>query len=381
MAVVDQLKLILITIQIIASSPFILSKFLLDVSLCLIPPFRQDKRWTLDQAIRVRVVRLVLRYYSILKRGDRLPLESGKEGNRFSVISPIYPKLYQGPLNGGAAVTPQRVGATWTPAQPPPPSLVGPHLTVALHFHGGGFVIGDGRDGDAGFFAQTLIKHTGCTHVCSPQYRLSSHRGNHFPAQLQDALTAYMHLLRERNIPASQIIVSGDSAGGNMVMGLLRYIHEYGKELNIPNPAAALLWSPWVDVSAALSQDMRTSPNYKSDYLNSGFGRWGATTVTNFGAIDPINPYLAPLHHPFQLAADLPVFVNAGGREVLEADIAEFVARYKTSGCSMVLHVSPACPHDILLLGRQMGFHREGEEAAREAKQYLLEASNVYLRN
>lgn len=366
-------------VYILLASPFILTRFTIDLLLCLPPWTRPAREWSLNQAARVRIVRLVLLYWSLWKFGDRLPLAPGREKNRFSICQPRSEKVYQGCL-ASQDVKPTAVGATWTPALPPPSGLVGKNLTVALHFHGGGFVIGDGRDGDAGFVAKTLVKHMGVTHVCSPQYRLSSHKGSHFPAPLQDAITAYLHLLKDRGIPAQQIVLSGDSAGANMALGVLRYIHDHGKHLDIEPPAAVALWSPWVDVSAALNQDMRLSPNYKTDYLNRDFGRWGASTITNLGVIDAGNPYLSPLHHPFKMEIDFPMYVNAGGREVLCDDIQEFAKRYQEVGWDVHLQVSEGCPHDSILLGPKMGFQSQAEEAARDAREFFLQTSNLYLR-
>ncbi|KAL2161762.1 hypothetical protein VTH06DRAFT_7545, partial [Thermothelomyces fergusii] len=265
----------------LAATPLLLTRFALDVLLCLVPRMRPAREWTLNQAVRMRVVRLVLLYWSLLRWGDRLHLRPGREGNRFEVLRPPRRRRgedgrkgengdvehagsdsdsdydfddYRGDLavagSGPDAVRPEPIGATWTPARPPPPALVRPELVVALHFHGGGFAVGNGRDSDAGFAARTLIRHMGCTHVCAPQYRLASNdsggRGR-FPAPVQDALTAYLFLVRERGIPGRQIVVSGDSAGGTIALGLVRYIAEHGAALGIPPPAAVALWSPWVD--------------------------------------------------------------------------------------------------------------------------------------
>jgi acetyl esterase/lipase len=258
--------------------------------------------------------------------------------------------------------------------------LVRPELIVALHFHGGGFAIGNGRDEDTGYIARTLIRHMGCNLVCTPQYRLSSGMNGRFPAPVQDALTAYLWLLKEKGIPPRQIIFSGDSAGGTIALGLLRYIHEHGAELDIPAPGAVALWSPWVDVAAAIHQDMRASPNYKTDYLNKEFGRWGAACVSGYGAVDPSGPYLSPLHHPFKPAADIPIFVHGGEREVICDDIQLIAQRYGDIGCKLNVHISKHCPHDILLLGSRIGFEAEAEEAARNARKFFLATTDMNLR-
>ncbi|KAL2194762.1 hypothetical protein P885DRAFT_71167 [Corynascus similis CBS 632.67] len=375
------------------TTPFLLSHFVLDAVLCLAPWTRPTKEWSLNQAVRMRAVRLVLLYWSLLHWGNRLTLRPGRERNRFEVMRPQTAELYKGAASSNEtdkkrspAVLPEPIGATWTPARPPPPALVRPELVVALHFHGGGFVVGNGRDEDTGFTAQTLIGQMGVTHVCTPQYRLAGGPRNEgrFPAPLQDAITAYLYLVRERGIPGRQVVVSGDSAGGTIALALVRYISEHGAELGIPAPGAVALWSPWVDVAAALRRDldMRDSPNYRTDYLNKYFARWGAASVSGYGAVDPSGPYLAPVHHPFRLGAkeEIPLFIHGGDREVLWDDIDLLDKRYREAGWKVHLHRSPHCPHDLILLGSRIGFAAEAEEAARDARSFFLASTDIKLR-
>jgi acetyl esterase/lipase len=79
------------------------------------------------------------------------------------------------------------------------------------------------------------------------QYCVAATPDTRFPAAIQDAVTFYAYLL-DLGIPAKNIIISGDSAGGNLVIALLRYI-EANKGL-LPSPRGAISWSPWVDVTS-----------------------------------------------------------------------------------------------------------------------------------
>lgn len=351
------------------ATPSLLLRYLLDIILCLVPSLRPDTEWSLNQAVRMRTVRMVLLYWSRTRWGDRLSLEPGRERDRFEVMHPASPKLYREPLDD-PFIRPAPIGGTWTPARTNTEKL---HTTTTfvLHFHGGGFVIGDGRDHDTGLLAKCLLRNLKCDFVFTPQYRLASGKGGEFPAPIQDALTSYLHLTRDLAIPANQIILSGDSAGGNMVLGLMRYISDYGKELGIPSPRALTLWSPWVSVDSALTQDISSSPNHLSDYINAEFGRWGAMSVSGCGLIDTTGPYLCPLKHPFSLDPSIPVFVHAGEREVLLHDLSEFSQRFRAYGWSLSYHVSKGCPHDILLLGSRIGFARQAQEAAKHARDFL----------
>ena len=77
-------------------------------------------------------------------------------------------------------------------------------------------------------------------------HRSAAEPGCHFPAQLQDAITTYSHLLNQGFKPAN-IIFSGDSSGGHLAFNLLRYLLE-NPSAQLPKPAVVLICSPWVDL-------------------------------------------------------------------------------------------------------------------------------------
>lgn len=87
-----------------------------------------------------------------------------------------------------------------------------------------------------------VLKQTGANFVFMPQYRLSSHANCQFPAALQDAMTSYCYLTQELGVSGSKIILSGDSAGGNLVLALLRYLADSGERFKLQVPSAAWLW-------------------------------------------------------------------------------------------------------------------------------------------
>lgn len=109
-------------------------------------------------------------------------------------------------------------------------------------FAGGAFVTYTGRNEDGAFASATILKQTKASHVFMPQYRLSHGDNTRFPAALQDVVTAYCYLTQELGVPASKIVLSGDSAGANLVMAFVRYLADHGKEVELDNPKAAWLW-------------------------------------------------------------------------------------------------------------------------------------------
>lgn len=143
--------------------------------------------------------------------------------------------------------------AFFTPCNPPPllpvkagnvpAAWVGRTGTDAavLYFHGGGYQIGSIRS--------HLGLMEGIGHACDVpvlgfDYRLApEHR---FPAALDDACSVYCWLL-EQGIPPTRIAFAGDSAGGGLAVATMLRLRERQQ----PLPAAGVLLSPWLDMTAS----------------------------------------------------------------------------------------------------------------------------------
>ena len=151
--------------------------------------------------------------------------------------------------------------------------------TTILYFHGGAYYLCDPVTHRP--VVARLAKLTG-GRVLSVRYRLAPQSA--FPTQLLDALSAYLYLLHpppgsfHTPIPASQIVLAGDSAGGNLAFALLQlllHLHRtsptqpptvtyHGTSVPLPLPAGIACNSPWLDISCS-------SPSWESnattDYL------------------------------------------------------------------------------------------------------------------
>lgn len=349
------------------------AKFPIWVAFYISASGRPHKSWTLRQAIGMHIVKSFLYHASVIEIYTPLSLRSGWERKRFAVIEPAKTSLYVGPTDD-KKIRPQKIGATWYPK----PLLQSDNVKeerVLLHFHGGAFVIGDGREADAGYACRTIVKHCGLTRAFAPQYRLASNRDGEFPAALQDAITSYNYLINVRKIPASRIILSGDSAGGCLVLTLLRYIAEFGWVTDMPEPGAALLWSPWVNLKDAQNPaKIYESANYQTDYLNAGFGSWGANTYAK--GKDAEDPWISPLFKAF--STPVPIFVQTGDAEVLYHDDLELVDKFeKVKGNKVELHVQPHAPHDIALIGNLLGFEKEFGQCADKAADFLRKYKKI----
>jgi acetyl esterase/lipase len=98
---------------------------------------------------------------------------------------------------------------------------------VVLYFHGGVYALG-GAALDAA--------------VISVDYRLAPEHP--YPAAVDDAIAAYDALL-QRGVAASHTVVAGESAGAGLAVAALVAARDRG----LPMPAAALLMSPWADLT------------------------------------------------------------------------------------------------------------------------------------
>jgi acetyl esterase/lipase len=184
-------------------------------------------------------------------------------------------------------------------------------------------------------------------------------------------LTSYLYLLKELKIPAKQIVLSGDSAGANAIYALLRYLEEFGEELNIPKPLAAWLWSPWVEIKKAVHpENLTTNANYSTDYLPSTFTVWGSHAYAGTQGVKILeNPYISGLKHPFK--TDVPIWVNTGAKEVLFNEDCELVENMRAVGNKIELDVEEMAPHDICLIGNVIGFDKEAKACMERAGLWL----------
>ncbi|WP_030899460.1 alpha/beta hydrolase [Streptomyces sp. NRRL F-5126] len=200
---------------------------------------------------------------------------------------------------------------------------------AVLYFHGGGYALGSAAASVN--LAADVARGTGTT-VHTVDYRLAPE--NPFPAAVDDALAAYRGLLG-RGVPATEIAVCGESAGGGLALALLVAI----KEAGLPRPAAAAVLSPWVDLTqSGSSHETRAA-------LDPALTRRALATRAGdyLAGADPRSPLASPLF------ADLrglpPLLVQAGSYEVLLDDAVRLAAKAAGDDVEVTLHTFPGAPH------------------------------------
>ncbi|KAI9036887.1 alpha/beta hydrolase [Aspergillus affinis] len=361
---------------------------------------RHTSGWSYRQVAAASFLKTFLRNFAFLRIKWPISLKPRCESTRFVVMNPAPADLYTG-VAIDADIQPARIGGTWYPEpyNPPSPTFQSSspeedqikHQHIILHFHGGSYILGDGRTSSCGFLAKSFLENTPASHVLCPQYRLATHKGGRFPAQLQDAITSYMYLIRDLQIPASRIVLSGDSSGAHLALALLRYILDHGYEfaskdkgrgqdtglgIDIPTPKCAWAWSPWCDVPGAVdAQGWTHSENYKTEYIPGSFPAWGARRfLGDLEITEERERYLAPLRWPFRVPC--PVLVGTGNREVLFHEHVRLVEvlgerRGGDGDPPVEIVVADKVPHDVFMIAWIMGFKAEARVCARKAGEFV----------
>jgi acetyl esterase/lipase len=203
-----------------------------------------------------------------------------------------------------------------------------PRATI-LYLHGGGYYFCSPRSHRAITFGLATQANA---RVFSLDYRLApEHR---FPAALDDSVAAYRRLLGD-GIPAQWIAIAGDSAGGGLALATLLALRDAGD----PLPAAAVLFSPWTDLTCSGSS-MRTNDGRDPMYHAAIFPRVAAQYL---GAADARHPYASPVFGQFESMP--PLLIQVGDTELLLDDSTRVSTKARAAGVRVELEIWRNVPH------------------------------------
>ena len=209
---------------------------------------------------------------------------------------------------------------------------------VFLQLHGGGY-IGPLSD----WYRDLAVKQavlTDAREVYMVDYRLAPE--NLYPAALEDAVKVYAELLGRAG--AENIIVFGDSAGGNLALELSVYL----KENNLPQPALMILASPWTTFE--IDPPSRTA-NADRDLVLGKINPVMYEAVANpvyGGQISANDPRLSPIYADLK---DLPpMLIQIGGYELFADEGIELLKKATADELNVTLSVYRGMPHDFAML-------------------------------
>lgn len=348
---------------------------LLSIQYIIIKPLRPVPAWTVKENVFAALTKRLFVFWTATRAhlaNFTAPQEAKEQHER---VDPPPSDFFQGVVSDSELVKPAAVDAIWFPG-PPTPSSRQEGLSkqkVVLHFPGGAFVLAFSHKASGAPIATLLNKHLHADRSVWAQYRLS--RGTpetQFPGAVQDAITFYHHLLSLGFDPAN-IIVSGDSAGGNVAIALLRYLQNHSRRntRSMPLPRGLAVFSPWVHVTSTAAQDFDDSPTSHSDVLHSSVLQWGADAYRPQGRLSTeTESYISPLHHPFELG--VPLYIQAGTVEGFYDQIAEFAQQMEeVRGNKVCFRSVRLAPHNLPFCHESFGKTKEVEESLDEACKFF----------
>lgn len=176
--------------------------------------------------------------------------------------------------------------------------------SIIFYCHGGGYMTGSclyARE-----MTMKLARHSGLRVFCF-DYRLAPE--SPYPAAVDDAFDAWNYIL-SCGYDAKDIIVGGDSAGGNLALVLTLLLREHEMEL----PKNLILFSPWTDMTssgASYHAKELIDPVLTNTYIQKAITCYLGDTPAS-------SPYVSPLFADFR--GFPPVYIQVGTNEILLDD-------------------------------------------------------------
>lgn len=225
---------------------------------------------------------------------------------------------------------------------------------VLLYLHGGGWTLGWSPMHRR--MVAYLARAAGVRSF-AVDYRLAPEHP--FPAGLDDCLAAYRWLLAQ-GVSPREVVVAGDSAGGNLTVALLMALRDAGE----PLPAAAVCIGPAVDLEGKGA----TFESRRDVLVTAEFARLMARLYA--GGRDLKTPLISPAHG--DLTGLPPLLVQAGADEILRSDAELLADRARAAGVDVTLAVWPDMWHVWHLFAPTVPEARRAiEEAAAFVRRHL----------
>lgn len=175
---------------------------------------------------------------------------------------------------------------------------------IILHCHGGGYSTG------STCYARTLTSKLASStsmDVLSFDYRLAPEHP--YPAACEDALKVWDYLML-LGYGARDIIISGDSAGGNLALSLVLKLKEQNRLL----PRGLVLMSPWTDLT--LSGESHKTKAQVDPVLDAEYIR---KMIVNYAdGQNAEDAFISPLFGDF--TGFPPTYIQVGDNEILQSD-------------------------------------------------------------
>lgn len=200
---------------------------------------------------------------------------------------------------------------------------------MILYCHGGGYT--SGTLGYARLLASRMALATGYE-VLAFQYRLAPEHP--YPEALEDARLVWEYLMF-LGWGAREIILAGDSAGGNLALELALNLRDADRML----PWRLVLFSPWTDMTASgesYEACRDRDPLLTREYIEAVREAYAPGADWAQAAYSPLFADLRGLP---------PTLIQVGGREILRDDSTRLHQNLQAAGVPAVLQTWPEMWH------------------------------------
>lgn len=200
---------------------------------------------------------------------------------------------------------------------------------VILHCHGGGYSTG------SSLYARTLtskLAESTSMEVFCFDYRLAPEHP--WPAALEDAMKAWNYLML-LGYGARDVVVTGDSAGGNLALALSLKLKEEGRFL----PRGLVLMSPWTDLTSSgesFESKGALDPVLDKAYIDRMVSAYAEGQ-------DLKDPLVSPLFGEF--TGFPPTYIQVGENEILLSDSIRLHQALAEAGVPVKMDTYPGMWH------------------------------------
>ncbi len=206
---------------------------------------------------------------------------------------------------------------------------------VILHCHGGGYSTG------SCLYARTLTSKLAAStsmDVLCFNYRLAPEHP--YPAAPEDAMKAWNYLMllgygAGQYAGARDVILTGDSAGGNLALSLMLRLKQEGRLL----PRGLVLMSPWTDLTSSgesFLEKAELDPVLTNAYIDSMIKAYAPGEELT-------DPRISPLFGDF--TGFPPVYIQVGENEILLSDSARLHQAFVEANVPVRMDIFPGMWH------------------------------------
>lgn len=200
---------------------------------------------------------------------------------------------------------------------------------ILLHCHGGGYSTG------SRIYARTLtskLAESTSMDVLCFDYRLAPEHP--YPAATEDAMKVWDYLML-LGYGSRDVILTGDSAGGNLALSLTLKLKQEGRLL----PRGLILMSPWTDLTSSgqsFESKAELDPVLNKAYIDRMVEAYA-------GGQELKNPLISPLFGNFD--GFPPTYIQVGENEILLSDSERLHQAFADANVSVRMDTYPGMWH------------------------------------